>query len=309
MGNLAASCEVGELPIESSVPTAATSTSTSAAAGVPTLDPKRWIPFTLTEKVELSPDTRLFRFALPSPGHCLGLPIGKHVWMRFTPPGGDEDDVVQRSYTPTSSDADLGQVDFVIKVYFAGVHPKFPDGGALTQHLEQLPIGGTIEMRGPKGRLAYAGCGRLEIEEYGEPQPEVRRARRIGMIAGGTGITPMLQIIRAAFADADDTTEIALIFANKSEGDILLRAELEALVLAHPTRFRLHFTLDAPPADWPAQHSSGFVTNAMIAANLPAAASDHSTQILMCGPPPMLRYACIPALEELGFGEDDWFRF
>ena len=36
---------------------------------------------------------------------------------------------------------------------------------------------------------------------------------------------------------------------------------------------------------------------------------DHTAQILMCGPPPMLRYACIPALEELGFGEGDWFRF
>ena len=279
MGNLTSSCEIGELPIESqSVPTAAAATAT-ATVGVPTLDPKRWIPFTLIEKVELSPDTRLFRFALPSLGHCMGLPIGKHVWMRFTPPGGDEDDVVQRSYTPTSSDADLGQVDFVIKVYFPNVHPKFPDGGALTRHLEQLPIGGTIDMRGPKGRLAYGGSGKLEIEEYGEPQPEVRRARRIGMIAGGTGITPMLQIIRAAFADPDDTTEIALIFANKSEDDILLRAELEALLVAQPTRFRLHLTLDSPPLDWPAHHSSGFVTKAMIAANLPAAAEDHSTQV------------------------------
>ena len=285
--------------------------SSSTAAAIPTLDPARWLSFTLIEKVELSPDTRLFRFALPSSAHCLGLPIGKHVWMRFTPPGGGEDDVVQRSYTPTSSDSDLGTVDFVIKVYFAGVHPKFPAGGQLTQHLESLPIGAAVEMRGPKGRLSYAGRGRIEIEEYGEPTPDVRTVQRIGMIAGGTGITPMLQIIRAVFADPEDTTELALIFANKSVDDILLRKELEILVAAQPERFRLHFTLDAPPADWPSTYSSGFVNAAMIAANLPAvsAVGDHSTQILMCGPPPMMRFACVPALKELGFTEDDWFRF
>ena len=45
------------------------------------------------------------------------------------------------SYTPVSSDDDLGFVDFCIKVYFANTHPNFPDGGKMSQHLESLKLG------------------------------------------------------------------------------------------------------------------------------------------------------------------------
>ena len=60
-----------------------------------------------------------------------------------------------RSYTPTSSDHDVGYVDFVIKVYFKDVHPKFPEGGKVSQYLESLSFGNTITAQGPKGRLTY----------------------------------------------------------------------------------------------------------------------------------------------------------
>ena len=46
----------------------------------------------------------------------------------------------------------------------------------------------------------------------------------IGMIAGGSGITPMWQIIQDVFQNSqNDKTKIHLLFANKTEGDILLR--------------------------------------------------------------------------------------
>ena len=35
------------------------------------------------------------------------------------------------------------------------------------------------------------------------------------MIAGGTGITPMLQLVREMFFDKEDSTHISLIFANQ----------------------------------------------------------------------------------------------
>lgn len=35
-------------------------------------------------------------------------------------------------------------MDLVIKVYPANVHPKFPEGGKLTQYLESMNIGDTI---------------------------------------------------------------------------------------------------------------------------------------------------------------------
>jgi cytochrome-b5 reductase len=40
------------------------------------------------------------------------------------------------------SDDDFGTVSFVIKVYFRNVHPKFPEGGKMSQHMESLEIGG-----------------------------------------------------------------------------------------------------------------------------------------------------------------------
>lgn len=69
------------------------------------LQPEVYTAFRLQEKEVLSHDTRMFRFALQSPKHVLGLPIGQHVSMKFV----DEADgkMVTRSYTPTSSDLNV----------------------------------------------------------------------------------------------------------------------------------------------------------------------------------------------------------
>lgn len=40
------------------------------------------------------------------------------------------------------------------------------------------------------------------------------------MIAGGTGITPMFQIIKSSLADPTDRTQLALVYANVEEEDI-----------------------------------------------------------------------------------------
>lgn len=45
------------------------------------------------------------------------------------------------------------------QVYFKNVHPKFPEGGKMSQHLESLKIGDTIDVRGPNGLLEYKGQG------------------------------------------------------------------------------------------------------------------------------------------------------
>ncbi len=49
--------------------------------------------------------------------------------------------MVVRPYTPISSDDESGFVQFMIKVYFRDVNPKFPDGRKMSQHLESLNIG------------------------------------------------------------------------------------------------------------------------------------------------------------------------
>ncbi|RLN98724.1 hypothetical protein BBJ28_00009345, partial [Nothophytophthora sp. Chile5] len=221
----------------------------------------------LVEKEALSHDTRRFRFALPSPQHALGLPVGQHISLRYT---DDQGKLVMRSYTPVSSDDALGYVDLVVKVYFKNVHPKFPDGGKMSQYLEGMTLGNTIEVSGPKGKLAYMGKGEIHIKHRArDVVPEVRKASKIGMIAGGTGITPMLQIVRRALQDPEDKTEFFLLFANQTEADILCRDEIDAMAAAH-ANVHVWYTLDRADDSW--KYSVGFVSAEMMKKHLPEAA-------------------------------------
>ena len=45
--------------------------------------------------------------------------------------------------------------------------------------------------------------------------PGTVTARNVGMIAGGTGITPMLQLVREVFKNPQDKTNLFLLFANQ----------------------------------------------------------------------------------------------
>ena len=97
-------------------------------------------------------------------------------------------------------------------------------------------------MRGPKGQFKYHAA----------------LSREIGMIAGGTGITPMLQIVRAALKNPLDRTKLSLIYANVNVEDILLRTELDELAEKYPNRFKVFYVLNNPPPNW--KGGVGFVT-------------------------------------------------
>jgi len=266
------------------------------------LDPNVKYPLKLIDKVVLSHDTRLFKLELPSEEHCLGLPIGQHIYLSARINGS----LVVRPYTPTSSDEDLGHMDLVVKVYHANVHPKFPEGGKMTQYLESLPIGDTIDVRGPSGHLEYQGKGTFSIKADKKAEKgAVVKASKVSMIAGGTGITPMLQLVRAVFRDPEDQTCLSLLFANQSEDDILLRSELEQVAQEHPDRFKLWYTVDRPGQDW--QYSQGFINAEMIESHLFPPSSDNL--VLMCGPPPMINFACLPNLDKLGYQTDMRFSY
>lgn len=74
-----------------------------------------------------------------------------------------------RSYTPVSSNSDRGHWDLIVKVY-----PQ----GKMTQYLDNMKIGDYIEAMGPKGKFVY----------------QKNKFKKIGMLAGGSGITPCLQV-------------------------------------------------------------------------------------------------------------------
>lgn len=253
----------------------------------------------LIQKDIISHDTRKFRFGLPTPNHVLGLPIGQHIHL--TARIGEE--VVIRSYTPVSSDDDHGYVDLVIKVYFKNVHPKFPEGGKLSQYLENMEIGDTIDFRGPSGRLVYKGNGKICIKLLRKEPPVEYNVKKIVMLAGGTGITPMLQLIRAIIKDPTDETQTSLLFANQTEKDILLRDELDDIAKRHPNKLKLWYTVDTSSEGWP--YSTGYISTDMIEKHMFPPSSD--TIVLMCGPPPMINFACTPNLDKLGY--DSKLRF
>ena len=58
-------------------------------------------------------------------------------------------------------------------------------------------------------------------------------AKKVGFVAGGTGITPMISIIRWILTKRLDAEQF-LVFANKTEADIIFRDEWEQDVRAHP---------------------------------------------------------------------------
>lgn len=87
------------------------------------------------------------------------------------------------------------------------------------------------------------------------------------MIAGGSGITPMYQIIHSIINDEKDTTRVSVLLANKTESDILCYEELK--VYAKLNKLNLFLTLDSviicfiqPPDDW--TYFKGFVSADMV---------------------------------------------
>lgn len=240
------------------------------------LNPEKWLKLKLVEKRALSHNTRFFRFELPRPDAVLGLPIGQHVSLQGVTDAGEE---FGRPYTPTSLDSDVGRVDLVIKVY---------PTGAMSQYLEKLKVGDRLPFKGPKGRFQYT--------------PNMVRA--FGMVAGGTGITPMYQVARAILENPEDKTKISLVSANVKEEDILLRAELDAMARDHPGQFSVYYVLNDPPEGWAG--GIGYVTADIIKERLPPPAED--IKILRCGPPGMNK-AVAGQLEALGYAKETTFQF
>ncbi|XP_021278062.1 NADH--cytochrome b5 reductase 1-like isoform X2 [Herrania umbratica] len=240
------------------------------------LDPEEFKEFKLVKRTQLSHNVAKFKFALPTPTSVLGLPIGQHMSCRGKDQHGDD---VVKAYTPTTLDSDLGYFELVIKMY-----PQ----GRMSHHFREMREGDYLAVKGPKGRFRY--------------QPG--QVRTFGMLAGGTGITPMFQVARAILENPNDKTNIHLIYANVTYEDILLKEELDELASKFPNRMSVYYVLNQPPEGWDA--GVGFVSKEMIQAHCPAPGQD--IQILRCGPPPMNK-AMASHLEALGYSSEMQFQF
>ena len=240
-------------------------------------DQDGFISLILTEKIKITHDTYIFRFGFPDPEMTFGMPIGNHVMFKAKINGQDE----YRKYTPITDVSRKSFVDFVIKIYRANVHPKFPQGGKMTQYLENLVVCDVLQLSGPKGKYNYLGYG-----DFTESGKQLKRKTHIGHLAGGTGITPCFHVLQSSLRNKDGVQH-SMLFGNRTVDDILLHEELQELAEQHKDQFKIHFTVDiapGPEANW--TQSVGFMTKDMIKAHMPP--PGEGTIILFCGPPPFV---------------------
>ena len=228
----------------------------------------------LLQKSGLTHNTAVFRFSVP---RGFTLPVGQHVVISRS----FEDKKISRAYTPIAIGS--GWVDLLIKIYRP--NERFPQGGLMSQYIDNLEISSEVDSKGPVGRMEYLGRGLFKYAG------EEKVFKKVAMIAGGTGITPMYQVMQAA---KDEEIEISLLFANQTPDDILLKEELEKM---KSSKIKVALTVDKKP-DTPWPGLVGFIDKAKIQATLPAPAND--VVVLICGPPPMTAL-CKQLLGELGY--------
>jgi len=203
---------------------------------------------------DISHNTKSFIIDLQSPLHETGLFASSFVMVKgSTSPEGK---FVVRPYTPISTNDDKGYFELLVKMY---------PGGAVSEYIYNRKVGDHIEVKGPLATFRYAANSK----------------KSIGMLAGGSGITPMIQIIKAIVNNPDDTTSVTLIYANSTEKDILLHSELKNIVQSH-SNIKIIFIVSRPEdSSW--SGPKGRINPEIISANMPKPDSCHI--IYVSGPP------------------------
>ena len=198
------------------------------------------------------------------------MPVGRHISLRAE----IGESKVIRAYTPTTLIDNKGYFDLLIKSY---------EFGKLSTYLHSLKPGDCVDIRGPVGRFKY----------------EKNKYSCIGLIAGGTGLTPCLQVIRAVLLAPDyrdDQTDFVLFYQNRTEADILLHSELKDLSTKYPHRLQIfYFLTNAQSAQFgvvkrdkrrnsgasASKEFRGYITSDLVNAHL---APDICPFVCICGP-------------------------
>jgi cytochrome-b5 reductase len=229
--------------------------------------------------------------------------------------------LAMRAYTPISSPDHEGELVLLIKKYENGViskyvHerlkpgdtlsikgpiPKFPYKGTFAplnyspSHTPPslFPINQTIikknsATRSPRSLpflvfsfFLFSHANRPRWP-FGRPSIVANEFEDVALIGGGSGITPLYQLIHHALNDPTNRTRFTLLYANVTEADILLRDELAALQRAHPATFKIVHSLDKPPVSgW--SGASGYVSRELVQAHVPPAEKGDKVKVLICG--------------------------
>ncbi|KAJ3030133.1 UNVERIFIED_CONTAM: NADH-cytochrome b5 reductase [Siphonaria sp. JEL0065] len=204
-------------------------------------DPNQFFDFELVDIQDLTHNTKRFTFKLPEGATHLGLPTASAVVTKFDVEGGEP---IIRPYTPVEDPAKgvTGTFDLIVK--------KYPNGPSSTRYFE-LKKGDKIALKGLIPKYQY--------------QPN--KDKEIALLAGGTGITPILQVLQRALSTETDDTKFTLVFGNVSEQDIILKDYLDELAAAHKDRLTVHYIIDQASEGW--NGYVGYITTDILTAVLP----------------------------------------
>jgi cytochrome-b5 reductase len=250
------------------------------------LSSKQFNPLVLGEVIPYNHNTKIFVFQLKDVEAPLNMPCASFLLARADIDGK----TVVRPYTPLRSDS-IGTVALLVKEY--------PDG-KMSSHIHNLQPGDTLDIKGPLPKIEY--------------KPNMKK--HLSMIAGGTGITPMLQVIQRVLVNPHDNTNITLVFGNQSPEDVLLYDFLNMLA-QNFDNFKVHYTVDKPDETWTGL--SGYVDHAKLKELIPPPSDDHL--VFVCGPGPMVKSVSGSkakdysqgeldgALKDMGFVKDQVYKF
>eukprot|EP00566_Odontella_aurita_P036291 CAMPEP_0113554448 /NCGR_PEP_ID=MMETSP0015_2-20120614/16154_1 /TAXON_ID=2838 /ORGANISM="Odontella" /LENGTH=278 /DNA_ID=CAMNT_0000455589 /DNA_START=175 /DNA_END=1011 /DNA_ORIENTATION=+ /assembly_acc=CAM_ASM_000160 len=274
--------------------------------------------YTLAQKWQVSPNSWVLRFQLPEGEEHLGpdptLPTCIAVHHNGTDESGSPA-VLKKSYSPISHPSREGEFDLLVKSY----EPRH--GGGVGAHICSVEPGdGSISAKLKAKRMMH-----------GSPTVS-RRWKRVGLVAGGTGLAPLLQIARIVLADPDDEAKVQLLFVNRRAEDILMKDELDRMAEEHSDRFSVTYSLTGSdvPESWSGERGRGDL-DIVKKALPPPAGGDGSTMVLVCGmdgfvdtwggpvcrgPPktdgskgPKIQGPLLGLLKEAGYDESEVFKY
>jgi ring-1,2-phenylacetyl-CoA epoxidase subunit PaaE len=134
--------------------------------------------------------------------------------------GGEE---LRRSYSICSSPLTATELRVAVK--------RVKDGKGSNWLNEKVRPGDQVEVMTPMGNF------------YTELQSS--NQKNYVLLAGGSGVTPMLSIIKAVLATESKST-IQLFYGNQDEAATIFRQELDALAASNKERLQVHYVLNQP---------------------------------------------------------------
>jgi ring-1,2-phenylacetyl-CoA epoxidase subunit PaaE len=144
--------------------------------------------------------------------------------------------------------------------------------GVMSSYLcDQAQIGDVIEVMTPTGRFGLT--------------PDPARARNLVAFAAGSGITPVLSVLRSVLG-REPASSCTLFYANRTTDEIMFRETLESLKNRHLDRFSLLNILSREEQDIPILH--GRLDAERIASLLTRAVPGRIDDLFICGPEPMI---------------------